>query len=202
MPLTVPLSRSEGDPGLPGAGRLVCVTPTRISNLFLWFLGAGVLGWILAQLTESFASRYLPVPWLAALAVWLLAISLLMWTVLVRPRLQRKPDTEPLEPQVAARTAALAMASSRTGAAVAGFYLGIAAMLSSDLAIPAAQENAIVAVLTALGGFVIVAVALWLEHICRIDEDDDDDSTPQGYSSQVVSAPLSIVVERCSHPSN
>ncbi len=151
------------------------MTPTRPRLLALIALVAGVVGWVLATVADSILARYLPVPWSAALAMWLLAAALLIWTLLARPRLLRRPGAEPMPPLTAARTAALALAASRVGAGVAGFYAGVAVVFIADLAVPAAQAGAWTSVTTALAGGAIVAVALWLEALCRIKDDDEDD---------------------------
>ena len=76
-----------------------------------------------------------------------------------------------MSPLVAARTAALALAGSRTGAVVFGLYAGLAASLAGDLHIVAARERLLAAGLAALGGLVLCALSLWLEHICRLPSD-------------------------------
>lgn len=151
------------------------MTPTRIRLLLLIALVAGVVGWALATLADSVAGRYLPVPLSAAVAVWMLALGLGMWALIVRPRLSGRPGTAPLPPLVAARTAALALAASRVGAGVVGFYVGVLLVFVADLPVPAAQSGSLTSGATAVGGLVIVAVALWLEHLCRIKGDDDDE---------------------------
>jgi Protein of unknown function (DUF3180) len=148
--------------------------PTRIRLLVMIAIIGGVVGWVLATLADSVLDRYLPLPWTAAAAVWVLVAALAMWGWIVRPRLLRRPGTLPLPPYVAARTAALALAASRVGAGVAGVYGGIALALVGSLEIPAAHDGAITAGVTALGGVAMAAVALWLERMCRIKEDDDD----------------------------
>ena len=133
---------------------------------------AGILGWSITRLADSVAGRYLPITWTAAGAVWLLALFLLMWAWIVRPKLLRREGTAPLSPQVAARTTALAFASSRTGAAVAGGYAGVAIAFLGELVAPAARDSAIAAGVASVGGLALVAVGLWLESMCRVDDDD------------------------------
>ncbi len=155
------------------------MTPTRPRLLLLIAVVAAVVGWVLATVADSIVGRYLPVPWSAALAIWLLAIALGGWTLLVRPRLLKRPGTIPLPALLAARTAALALAASRVGAGVAGFYVGVLLVFLADLAVPAAQVGAWTSGITALGGVVIAGLALWLESLCRIRDEDgsEGDST-------------------------
>lgn len=146
--------------------------PTRGRLLLAVAAGSGILGWSITRLADSVVGRYLPITWTAAGAVWLLALFLLIWTWTVRPKLLRRKGTAPLTPHVAARTTALALASSRTGAAVAGVYAGVVIALLGELAAPTARESAIAAGVASLGGLALVAVGLWLESMCRVDDND------------------------------
>lgn len=148
--------------------------PTQVRLLATVAAVSGILGWSMTRLADSVAGRYLPVTWTAAGAIWLLALFLLMWTWIVRPRLLRRKGTAPLSPHVAARTTALSLASSRTGAAVAGVYAGVVVAFLGELAAPAAQDSAIAAGVASIGGFALAAVGLWLESMCRVDDDDGD----------------------------
>lgn len=148
--------------------------PTRARLLLTVAAVSGVLGWSMTRLADSVAGRYLPVTWTAAGAIWLLTLFLLLWTWTVRPKLLRREGTAPLQPHVAARTTALALASSRTGAAVAGVYAGVTVAFLGELAAPAARDSAIAAGVASVGGLALVAVGLWLESLCRIDEEDGD----------------------------
>ena len=95
--------------------------PTRWVPLVAIAAIAMAVGWVLVDLVERVAGRILGVPWLAAVALWVLALGVLGWTVLSRGRLSRKPvsgaatvgvqrPAPPMPPLVAARTAALALA--------------------------------------------------------------------------------------------
>ena len=119
----------------------------------------------------------------AAVAVMLLA--LLGWTLALRRRLPhiarakheaRHPGTSfvfrerPVDPVVAARSVALAFATSRAGSLLIGLYLGVALMYvdhlhSGDVVLRA--SFAVVAAALALG---LVIVALWLERSCRLPD--------------------------------
>ncbi|MCH9815300.1 MAG: DUF3180 domain-containing protein [Actinomycetia bacterium] len=149
------------------------MAPTRLNVLLLGALFAGLFGWALVRLTDSLAGRYVPVTWVAAIAVWLVAGALLWWILAARPRLQRRPGARSLSPQVATRTAALALASSRAGAIVAGAYAGVAVGFLPELNVPAGSSAAIAALVAALGGAAVAILGIWLERLCRIDSDDD-----------------------------
>lgn len=141
--------------------------------LLALFVLAGSVGWGTLQLVEAWVGRLLPVPWTAAVTLWLLAVALLFWALLSRPRLLRKEGHRPMPPLVAARTAALAMAASRTGALVGGFYAGVlVGVLPYDS--PAGRERLWSAGAAVLGALALTVVAVWLERLCRLPEDPDE----------------------------
>lgn len=142
--------------------------PTPIRLVVALAIVAASLGWSAVFLVHALAGRIIIVPWLAAAAMWLLAGGLLMWTLSMRPRLQRRPGSRPVAPILAARTAALAIAASRIGALVAGFYAGAALGLLPSLATASGAQSAWAAVATSVGGVAVTAIALWLERICRL----------------------------------
>lgn len=151
--------------------------PTRVWSLVAIAAIAAALGWGLVQIIDAWLGRLLPVPWLAAAALWLVAGAVLYWAVTTRPRLQGRPGAKPMPPLVAARTAALAMAASRIGALVAGFYAGVAGGISSSIGTPTGASTFWSASMASLGAVVLVIAALWLEHICRLPVGPPDDFT-------------------------
>jgi 4-amino-4-deoxy-L-arabinose transferase-like glycosyltransferase len=151
------------------------VTPTRPRLLVALVALAAVVGWGITRLWDAFANRSLPVPWTVPLVMLLLAIALALWARGTRARLARKPGTTPMDPLVAARSAALAMAGSRTGALVGGFYLGVAIGLAPGWDVAFVRERVIISLLTALTSGLVVASALWLERVCRIPPSSDGD---------------------------
>ena len=78
-----------------------------------------------------------------------------------------------MPPLLAARTAALALAASRTGALIGGFYLGIALGLIGVRDTPTGSVSLAAAVASVLACAVLVGAALWLERLCRLREGDD-----------------------------
>lgn len=134
-----------------------------------------VVGWVLVQLFDRLVGRLLPVPPAAAAGLLLMALFLLVWGLMAKPRLQRAPGKPPLDPIVAARTAALALAASRTGALVMGFYVGVALGMVPYLQAPAGRAYLGAAVAAAVASLLLAAVGLWLERVCRIRDDDDAD---------------------------
>jgi hypothetical protein len=168
------------------------VTPTRWIPLAVLIAIGLAVGWVLVDVVEHFAGRVLGVPWLAAAALWVLAIALLSWTLLSRGRIGPSPQGErrlapiedgrggqatpesPMPPLVAARTAALALAASRTGALIGGFYLGITLRLLPVVGTPSGSASAAAAIASVIACSVMVGSALWLERMCRIRDEDPD----------------------------
>lgn len=151
------------------------MTPTRPWQLVLLAVFAAAIGFASVGLWDAAFGRTLPVPVLAPVTLFFLAVALGIWAFLIRPRILRKPGTKPISPFVAARTAALAMAASRTGAIVGGFYAGVALALSLATATPAVSERLWLSAASMFASLLMVLAALWLEHVCRLRHDDDDD---------------------------
>jgi ABC-type thiamin/hydroxymethylpyrimidine transport system permease subunit len=150
------------------------VTPTRPLQLIVLGVLASAIGWAAVQLSQGIFAGTLPVPWTAAMTLALLALSLFCWSLIIRPRILHKKGAKPLSPFVAARSAALAMAASRTGAIVAGFYGGAVIGLSPNYAMAITRQRLWLALAAAVAAVLVVLAALWLEHICRLDDDDKD----------------------------
>ncbi len=151
------------------------MTPTRPRLLVALVVISAAVGWGVSRLVDAYADRSLPVPWTAALVMLLLALALALWARGTRARLTGQPGTKPMDPIVAARSAALAMAASRTGAIVAGFYTGVSIALVPGWGVASVRERIIISVVTVLLAGLVVAAALWLERVCRVPPDSSDD---------------------------
>ncbi len=142
--------------------------PTRIRLLVGIAVVAAALGWGVVQVIDAWSGRIVPVPWLAAAALWLLAGAVGYWGLSSRPRLQHRPGSKPMPAIVAARTAALAMAASRIGALVMGFYGGIAVGMATKLGTASGAQTFWAATIASVGALALATAALWLEHLCRL----------------------------------
>lgn len=152
--------------------------PTRARLLVGIAVIAAAIGWGVVQVVDAWFGRLVPVPWAAAGALWLLTGAVAYWALTSRPRLRRLPGAKPMPPLVAARTAALAMAASRIGALVLGFYAGIGVGMAPNLSTPSGMQIFWAASAAALGAFALVLAALWLEHLCRLPAGPDDGARP------------------------
>lgn len=134
---------------------------------------AGAIGWGVSALVMGQAGRIVPVPWLAPLTMWMLGLALLVWTLLARPRLLHHPGSRPMPPVLAARSAALAMAASRTGSLVGGFYLGVLLAVVPRTESQTGIATLWAAALTTAAAIVLTVVAVWLERLCQLPARDD-----------------------------
>jgi hypothetical protein len=85
---------------------------TKISRLFVIALILMAIGFALAQIVMGQSSRSLPVPAMAAGALWILGGGFGIWTYTAKPRLKREPGTKPFPPLASARIAVLALAAT------------------------------------------------------------------------------------------
>jgi hypothetical protein len=151
------------------------MTPTRPRLLVALAVLSAAVGWGVVRVVDAYLDRSLPVPWTAALVMLVLAVALALWARGTRARLSGRPGTKPMDPILAARSAALAMAASRTGSIVVGLYAGVAVALLPGWNVPYVRERVIVSAVTVLLAGLVVAAALWLERVCRVPPDASDD---------------------------
>ncbi len=152
------------------------MTPTSARLLLTLGVVSAVAGWVVADMVDRIAGRSVPVPWTAPATLAILALALLFWAWGIRRRLREGR----VDPFVAARTAALAMAASRTGAIATGVYGGFLFWFAGQWWSEAARERGVTSLAAVVAGLSVMAAALWLERICRIKaggEDDDDGSS-------------------------
>jgi hypothetical protein len=160
----------------------VTLRPTTWRLLVALAAVAAALGWATARLIDAFADRSISVPITMPVVMALLALATALWARGTRARLAGRPGTRPMDPIVAARSAALAMAASRAGALVAGFYSGVLVELVPRFDIPGVRERGVVAIATVVMAVLLAAAGLWLERICRLPDDrppsaaDEDES--------------------------
>lgn len=148
---------------------------TRFSFLATLAVLAGAFGWSLGRLWPHWFQMQMSIPMLNAWTMWLIALSLLIWTIVARPKLLRKKNSIPLPPIVAARSAALALAGSRVGALVLGFYLGLLALNLNLPETPDGNDRLITIGLIVLAAILLIGTAIWLERLCQVKQPPSDD---------------------------
>ncbi|WP_457492928.1 DUF3180 domain-containing protein [Streptomyces sp. P5_D11] len=144
------------------------------------FVAAGVLSWGGARLWDSLDT--LPsVPLAAPVVLSVIAVILLATALSIRSRLraqrERRPGAKGVEPLMAARAVVFGQASALVVSLVAGLYGGVGVFLLGSLDVPARRDQAIYAGLAVLAGIGVVAAALFLERVCKLPDDKDDDKS-------------------------
>jgi len=155
------------------------VTPTKISTLLVFALGAGAAGYATAKLFDVFANRNLPLSWSLPALMAILAVAIWLWARGVSARLEGRPGTKPIHPLVVARSAAIAMATSRTGALIGGFVVGVIVALLGGWDVPYVREQIVSGVATAIASLLAVLAGLALERACRVRPDSADPSSSE-----------------------
>ena len=152
------------------------MTPTKISTLGLFALVALAGGYATAKIFDVAVNRNLPLPWSLPALMAMLALSIWLWARGTKARLAGGPGTKPIDPLVVARSVAIAMATSRTGALVGGFVIGVIAALLGGWDVPYVREQIASGAITAVMSVLAVLAGLYLERICRIRPDSTDTS--------------------------
>ncbi|MCT7352053.1 DUF3180 domain-containing protein [Streptomyces sp. 15-116A] len=151
----------------------------RIRVLAGVFVVAGILSWAGARLWNSFGT--LPsVPVAAPIVLALIAVVLAATALSLRARLkaqrERRPEAKGVDPLMAARAVVFGQASALVAALVAGMYGGVGVFLLESLDIPARRDQAIYAGFSVLAGLGVIAAALFLERVCKLPDDEDNDT--------------------------
>ncbi|MFI1359693.1 DUF3180 domain-containing protein [Streptomyces sp. NPDC020898] len=151
----------------------------RVKLLAGMFGVAGVLSWAGARLWNSVGT--LPsVPLAAPVVLALIAAVLLATALSLRARLNaqrdRRPGAKGVDPLMAARAVVFGQASALVAALVAGMYGGTGVFLLESLDIPARRDQAIYAGFSVLAGIAVIAAAFFLERVCKLPEDDDNNA--------------------------
>ncbi|MEU5364641.1 DUF3180 domain-containing protein [Streptomyces sp. NPDC005925] len=151
----------------------------RIRVLAGVFALAGVLSWAGARLWNAIGT--LPsVPLAAPVVLAVIAVVLLATAISIRARLkaqrERRPGAKGVDPLMAARAVVFGQSSALVAALVAGMYGGTGVFLLEFLDIPARRDQAIYAGFSVLAAVAVIAAAIFLERVCKLPEDEDDDT--------------------------
>ena len=150
----------------------------RLGLLAGLFAGAGVLSWGGARLWDSLGT--LPsVPLAAPVVLAVIAVVLLATALSIRARLraqrERRPGAKGVEPIMAARSVLFGQASALVAALVAGMYGGTGVFLLGSLDVPPRRDQAVYAGFAVLAGIAVIAAAMFLERVCKLPDDGDDE---------------------------
>jgi len=150
------------------------MVPTSIRLLVSITVSGMLVGYLGARIWDNQTGAPPSVPWASPMVLSFAAAGFVIAALTLRPRIERRPGHRPLDPFTAARTAVLALAGSRTGAAVAGVYLGYGLFLLINLDNDYRRHLLLVVGSAVLASLVMTGAALWLERICRVDGSDDE----------------------------
>ena len=148
---------------------------TRSSTLALVAAATGAVTWGVLSLLDSRGTHLAPVLWVVA-PILVVVAALVLWAAsAVRSFLRgRRPSLDPIR---AARTAALAKASSLTGALLAGWYAGQALLTLPHLQVEAQQGRAWSAGAAAVAAVVLAVAGLVAERFCELPPPGDGEPT-------------------------
>ncbi|MER6824580.1 DUF3180 domain-containing protein [Streptosporangium sp. NPDC000563] len=146
--------------------------PTRPGVLVGLLIVFAILTWALLR---PLYSSLPTVPWTAIPTVLLLAIGEFYTGWMTKARIERKPDTEPVEPLAVARLAALAKASAFGGAVFGGIFAGFTVHTVEMLEQEVPRRDFFITGGSLLACVLLVCAALYLEHCCRVPKDSAGD---------------------------
>lgn len=153
--------------------------PLRPLVLAVTTLVAGVLSWAGARLWNSVGS--LPgVPAAAPIVLAVIAVVLASAAITLRGRLraqrEREAGAKAVDPLFAARALVLGQASALVASLVTGVYGGMGVFLITlSGATSSRQSQALTALFAVIAGIAVMAAGLWLQSVCRLPDDEDQD---------------------------
>ena len=126
-------------------------------------------------------SSLIPIGFNAVIGIGLVDVALLAWIYSVKDRLpksKQNADGEvqiirsamPLPNLVAARTAALALAASRSGAVLSGIYVASSLNAALNFHVAVAQQTFWNSLVSSLLSLAMIWLGLWLERLCKLPE--------------------------------
>lgn len=147
---------------------------TKFRDLVVVAVIAAVALWILIRYNYG---EFPSLPWPAGVFLYLLAAIEFVTGFIVRARVSGRDIGRArgqLHPIAVARVMVLGKASAILGAIATGGWVGILVFLMTNGLLDAARADRPAAIVGVIGGVLLVAAALWLEHCCRAPDDPDD----------------------------
>jgi hypothetical protein len=166
------------------------VSPVRRRDLVVLAVGLAVASWLLVR---TFYGDLPPLHWYLPIPLGVIAIAEALGARTLRARLAAERDARAgrdrspsgpgataqvrrVEPLLVARVAVLAQASAWVGAGFAGLWAGVLLYVAPELGrLQQASGDTVTGVLGLVFAAGLVAAALWLESVCRVPPDRDDD---------------------------
>ncbi|MDP9848207.1 DUF3180 domain-containing protein [Streptosporangium lutulentum] len=145
--------------------------PTRPGVLAGLFVVFTILTW---GLLKPFYADLPIVQWTSIPTVLLLAIGEFYSGWMTKARIERKPNTKPVEPLTVARLVGLAKASAYGGAIFAGIFAGFALYTANLLDQSVPRRDFFITGGSFLACVLLVVSALYLEYCCKVPKDSDE----------------------------
>lgn len=145
---------------------------------FQHLVAAGLVASVLVYFAVRLGYGALPeLPLLAGATLLVIAVVDAVLALVLRPRVQRKEGTEPVDPMTATRAVALAKASSMAGAIMAGVWLGLLGYVLPMFGdIQAVRSDTGAAVVGMVSAGALIAAGLWLEFCLRNPDEPESDT--------------------------
>jgi apolipoprotein N-acyltransferase len=151
--------------------------PTNPATLVVAGLATAALAWVVIS---HYYGDIPNIPYLPAFTVFALAIVEVVLARVTKARIDRRPDTAPVDPLMVARYAVLAKASSLAGAIFAGFYAGMLIwLLAQRDQLTHASTDVPPTAAGLVAALALIAAGLWLERACRVPKRPEDDEKPE-----------------------
>lgn len=147
------------------------MTPARVRTALLAAVVVAVVGWAVLRAWTGGGGTYLPLPWTVVAGTVLLAAGVLGAGWPVRRWTSGRRD-RPLDPLVAARTVALAIAAAYGGAVLAGWYAAQGLVILPDV-VGARRTRLVLAVAATLAAVGVSVAGFVVQRWCRLPPDDE-----------------------------
>jgi Protein of unknown function (DUF3180) len=147
------------------------VKPTRPGVL------AGLFA-VFAILTWAFLKPLYPdlptVPWTSIPTVLLLALGEFYSGWMTKAKIERKPDTKPVEPLAVARLVGLARASAYGGVVFTGIFAGFTIHTANLVGQEVLRRDFLITAGSFVACLLLVCAALYLEYCCKVPKDSNE----------------------------
>jgi hypothetical protein len=166
------------------------MTPVRRRDLVVVAVGLAVASWLLVR---AYYGELPPLHWYLPVPLGVIAVAEALGARTLRARLEawraarsgrdrgtavaaRAAPVRPVDPLMVARVAVLAQASAWVGAVFTGIWAGVLLHAVPQLGrLADAPGDTITGSLGVVFSVGLVVAALWLESVCRVPPDRDDD---------------------------
>lgn len=150
------------------------IAPTRFRDLAGYAAAVTLISWLAMRQWYGDLPR---LGWFVPLSLLLLAVAEVLAANNLRARIRGAPGFRALQPLVAARSLALAKASSLIGAVALGVWAGLLVYVVPKLGfLAAAGADTVTGVVGVTTAAALVGAALWLEYCCRAPTPPDRDN--------------------------